>query len=163
MNKISVCLAALALIAACEEEPKPEWGDDVDHNLGFTPAAQCPAPGTPQATSYQENGGSTNALLWWMTFHALNSGSPVEHHYHHYTNPTHHVQRAVVRSVFNSTSAPARTVSAPSPAVRVKTSPNYGYKAPAAPRPSSTTTFRSFRSSSPSRSYSSPSRSSGRR
>jgi hypothetical protein len=159
------CLAILILATACAEDRhdddrKPERS--YDGPITFADAPACPAPHTPQAVHYQESGGASNALLWYMTMHALSGPSYEVHHHHHGYAPTRYVtrpvvQRAAYRPAYKPTPAPSysRPTTAPkapiltpsvggrAPAWTAKPSQSFGYKAPAA-KPSSA----SFRPSS---------------
>jgi hypothetical protein len=169
-------IVAALMLWACgdsQQRVQGDWDDSVDIPHFDAPAV-CPAPNTPQAASYVDHGGSSNALEWLLLLNAL-TPAPSYHVVHHYDDPPplRYRTRPTVMPASRSTTllTPAPTVtrayraspsgSAPasakpvakmisvkttSPALSAPKSASYGFRTTSSPRPSS------MRVSSPSRS-----------
>lgn len=144
LRQVAVCCGAFLLgfvlvflLGACEERVAEQEDWQVDPNaLRFAPAPQCPSPGTPAAASYQEHGGASNALLWFMLMHSLDSPSIHEvHHYHYDPAPSWRSYRVVRTTLPKATSWTQKTSSAPMRVV--PKSASYGFR-PSAAKPAST-------------------------
>ena len=169
---LALATYASASTSACSDDDdadsrRQEQG--YDGPLTFAPTPACPAPNTPQAVHYQESGGAENALLWYMTMHALSGPSYEVHHHHHgYAAPTRFVTRPVQKAYYprlktTRTVPPipiARPASTPSKAPILKPSPggrapawtakpskSFGYKPP--PSKPASTSFRPSSAPSP--------------
>jgi hypothetical protein len=112
-------LAILHLTTACTAEPQSHRDEWTGSDYKPIVAPSCPAPGTPQATSYQSHGGSSNALNWWLLHHALRADSTQHQDVHHHHGEPSATSRGGARTPATST----RLTAQPVPAIHSATTP----------------------------------------